>query len=461
MHALARNRSLVEPGHRFSLIWQEALECQATHAALLLALDGVALEQLVNLCAPCQVAMQEFPPKLVLGGSVRALPAAREAAAAWLAEHQETLRALQVPSEVFALLKQRLATLLDASLQRSGVRMNLRPDSSMLEITGPEKFVGKALAAAEAFVRQHARREEAISMSAEDFGLVAILRTRNLFEGVELVPMRSENRVLVKGTDEAVGKAKARLEDLLAEAERCAVQQPLNGAQLDKLNRVSGRDREPLLRKLEQSYECALFADRSTMSLSLRGRGEAVVRMQEALATELDIDEHERHVAVQMIPILIGKGGTTIKRLQQESGATFDLERSSGRVRVFGRASAVQKAQVMLDGLTEEFGAIREIEVQQRQIALVIGRGGSTIKTLQAESGANIEIRKDDCVVRVKGSQAAVEDAVQRIQTLLGSAQPASSGAAQRPNGAPPPGLRQPPRSGPPPGPPPGLVPQQ
>ena len=440
---------------------QEALECQPTQSLLLLAEDGAALAQLVELCAPVQVAMQEFPELLVLGGSVRAMPAAREAAAAWLAEHQETTRVLHVPPEVLPHLTPRLPTLLDAQLKLSGVRLSLRSEAtggSSLDITGPTKFVDTALEQAGAFVRQYARREESISMTAQDFALVALLRNRpELGAGVELVPVRAEHRVIVKGTDEAVGKAKGKLEALLLEAERCAVTQPLNGAQLDKLSRATGRDRKPLLHQLQETYECALFADRATMTLSVRGKGDAVARMQEALVQELDVDEHERVVPTQMIPIIIGKGGTTIKRLQQDSGATFDLERSSGRVRIFGRSSAVQKALAMLDGLTAEFGAIEEIEVQPRQIALVIGRGGATIKALQAESGATIDIRKEACVVRINGSQAAVAMATERINALLNSPPPSSNGTAQRANGAPPPGLRQPPRSGPPP----GLAPQQ
>lgn len=125
------------------------------------------------------------------------------------------------------------------------------------------------------------------------------------------------------------------------------------------------------------------------------------------------------HGFVQVIPIIIGKGGSTIKRLQQESDATLDLDRSSGRMRVHGRKAAVAKACELLDELLDQFGGQMEMQVQPRQIPLIIGRGGSTIRQLQTESGASIGISKDDCIVKMRGSKQAVDIAMQLLQQVL------------------------------------------
>ena len=76
-------------------------------------------------------------------------------------------------------------------------------------------------------------------------------------------------------------------------------------------------------------------------------------------------------------------------------------------------------------------------------MALIIGKGGATIRQLQQDSGAQIDIRKEDSIVRVRGSAAQIEDAQQRIKVLLGASSKPSAGAGAG-AGAAPPGLSQP-----------------
>lgn len=125
-------------------------------------------------------------------------------------------------------------------------------------------------------------------------------------------------------------------------------------------------------------------------------------------------------------------------------------------VKISGRKLAVQKALALLDDLTTQFGGSRDIPIKERQIALVIGKGGATIKQLQQESGATINIAKDELppVLRLRGSQQAVELAEQLITAKL--AEPAQGG---RQNASrPPPGLGAPSASTTTTAPPPGLA---
>ena len=51
-----------------------------------------------------------------------------------------------------------------------------------------------------------------------------------------------------------------------------------------------------------------------------------------------------------MVPVIIGKGGATIRRLgEQSGGAEFKLDSSTGRLSITGRKVAVQKAVALLD----------------------------------------------------------------------------------------------------------------
>jgi len=315
-----------------------------------------------------------------------------------------------------------------------------------VSIVGPDKFVGAALAAVEGVRRQFAREEVPIDLVVEEVGLVRLhLRSLNKLQpGVtaELVP--NENRVVLCGTLDAVAAVRHELDALLIEAESGAVQLTLNTAQLDKLMRHHGppqqgtRTRETLLRKLQESCQCAMLVERETMVLSLRGRAAAVARAQQALEHELDVDSHERVVPSEAIKFVIGKGGSTIKRLMQESGASFDVKRETDTVCIQGRKANVAKGCELLDEL---LGGQAELRVLPRQVPLIIGRGGATIKQLQADSGANIAIAKEDSTVQIRGSKQAVDLAMQLLQKLISPAAPSGGAAGGASHGSAPPGL--------------------
>lgn len=274
----------------------EGIACDDTQAELLLA-AGSALEELQEACTAegVVVAMQHDPPMVFVSGATHVLAAAKQQAAAWLSAHQAAQRSLTIPPEVVPQLRSGISSLLPSL--PAGVTVEMGEDD-VLRICGPECSVDATLAQVSTFVRRHARREERLELSAEGVALACLLRNRNILEGVELV-REGECSVLLKGTEEGVGKAISRLEAVLSEAERCGVVLPLNLAQLEKLCRTMGRERETLLRKLQETHECALIADRQLMQLRLHGRAEAVVRMQAAIEVELDIDEHVRSISSQ------------------------------------------------------------------------------------------------------------------------------------------------------------------
>ncbi len=241
-----------------------------------------------------------------------------------------------------------------------------------------------------------------------------------------------------------VGRVRAELDAMLAEAAAAAIQIQLSSVQVERMLRAGpqSRDREPLIRKLQDQTECVLSIDRGTQMLNVLGSKENVGRVQALLDVHLDVAEHIREAPAGSIPVIIGKGGANIKRLQSESGAQVELDGQSGRVRVCGSKAAVAKAVAALDGLLEQFESQREVRVTQRQIALVIGRGGSTIKQLQADTGATVVVAKDDACVRVRGAKPAVDAAMGRIHAILN---PQSAPAGAPATAAPPPGLQPPP----------------
>uniref|UniRef100_A0A7S2N7G6 K Homology domain-containing protein n=1 Tax=Haptolina brevifila TaxID=156173 RepID=A0A7S2N7G6_9EUKA len=452
---------------------EETLQCPPLQAEMLGAPDGAALCQLQQLCEPAMIALQEAGEcTIAVFATAAEMPTAVKAAQSWLSENMAAEASLSIPLEVVPIVQGRL----DSMQTELRVHMLLDSATRTLQMSGPSKVVEVARERVTALVRQYAHVEELLFLSAAEAQFVQLLIDRlnaptngsaaadgaaeaksaaaSLFQNV--TPQLSIDqggasaKLVLKGTADPVGASKAALEAQLIEAESSAVRLPLNAAQYDKLTRSGPPTRrwDSLHRRLQEGHSVALVPDRAAMELTILGAADAVARVQLTLDEELDVDEHAREVNERLIPIIIGRAGANIKKLQADSGAQVDLDRAGGRVTVRGRKAQVAAAVARLDELASEFGE-KELRVLQRQIPLIIGRGGTTIRQLQQDTGASIDIRKEDCVVRIRGSQAVTDDALRRIQELLAA-------AAATPNpSAPPPGLQRPQGQ---PAPPPGLT---
>ncbi|KAK2142730.1 hypothetical protein LSH36_920g01015 [Paralvinella palmiformis] len=170
----------------------------------------------------------------------------------------------------------------------------------------------------------------------------------------------------------------------------------------------------------------------------------------------------EVEVASQDIAKIIGRGGCKIRELQEESGTRIKInrERDDGVmaiVEIQGSKEGQQKAKQAIEDLTASrghhssydrgpredgseanshhsgggFGNRRtwgdddlEIEIPTKDVARIIGKGGTKIRELQEKSGANIKIGEDRnfglvTAVQIRGSKEAQMCAKQLIEEYL------------------------------------------
>ncbi|KAL8063222.1 hypothetical protein ABFX02_01G014500 [Erythranthe guttata] len=118
------------------------------------------------------------------------------------------------------------------------------------------------------------------------------------------------------------------------------------------------------------------------------------------------------------VGVIIGKGGETIKYLQLQSGAKIQVTRdmdsdpnsTSRGVELTGTPDQIAKAEQLISDVLSEaesggssvgsrrstgqpFGAEQFVmKVPNNKVGLVIGKGGETIKSMQATTGARIQV---------------------------------------------------------------------
>eukprot|EP00565_Helicotheca_tamesis_P002398 CAMPEP_0185740896 /NCGR_PEP_ID=MMETSP1171-20130828/38667_1 /TAXON_ID=374046 /ORGANISM="Helicotheca tamensis, Strain CCMP826" /LENGTH=380 /DNA_ID=CAMNT_0028412827 /DNA_START=82 /DNA_END=1223 /DNA_ORIENTATION=- len=158
---------------------------------------------------------------------------------------------------------------------------------------------------------------------------------------------------------------------------------------------------------------------------------------------------------------IIGPGGSTLKELQESTGANIDVaqgEEDPVPITITGSPGAVADAKQKIEAIIKEAenpdyegeegkkwreeadncakkaeecakekDALEEV-VQCAKVWLgqIIGPGGSTLKELQESTGANIDVaqgEEDPVPITITGSPGAVADAKQKIEAIIKEAE--------------------------------------
>ena len=121
---------------------------------------------------------------------------------------------------------------------------------------------------------------------------------------------------------------------------------------------------------------------------------------------------------------IIGRGGETIRRLQEESGVRMQVDRPNSQVVISGDPSGCEVARTLLqeviDAIPEPSSAGTTTEISaQGQEGRIIGKGGENIKSMAEQTGAKIVIVKETGMVRISGSPDNVQAAIDTVNAFI------------------------------------------
>ncbi|NXQ58100.1 TDRKH protein, partial [Anthoscopus minutus] len=130
---------------------------------------------------------------------------------------------------------------------------------------------------------------------------------------------------------------------------------------------------------------------------------------------------------------LIGRRGTTINRLRQETGAQIDVEEEEEEeggqslVQISGSPSQVCRARAAVLRIVADSAPVAEqLHVPQRAVGRIIGRGGETVRGICRSSGARVECGQEPGAslaplrsIRLLGTRREVETAKRLILEKL------------------------------------------
>ncbi|XP_010546505.1 PREDICTED: far upstream element-binding protein 1-like [Tarenaya hassleriana] len=150
------------------------------------------------------------------------------------------------------------------------------------------------------------------------------------------------------------------------------------------------------------------------------------------------------------VGVIIGKGGETIKYLQFQSGAKIQITRDmdadpnapTRTVELSGTPDQISKAEQLINDVLQEAeagGMSRRMtghagseqfvmKVPNNKVGLVIGKGGESIKSMQAKTGARIQViplhlppgdTSTERTIQIDGTSEQIEHAKQLVNEVI------------------------------------------
>ncbi len=142
----------------------------------------------------------------------------------------------------------------------------------------------------------------------------------------------------------------------------------------------------------------------------------AMAHIREMIDINKEVEEVVRVEKHVLLGCLIGSGGSIIKGINREFGVRVESEGTKDdqfqSIRVKGTQSKVAQAKAHIMQLIQTFVANTLIfEVPDEFMAVLLGKGGSSIKTLREKyPGANVDIDKN--VVHIQSADPALRAAI-------------------------------------------------
>ena len=313
----------------------------------------------------------------------------------------------------------------------TGAKFNLNRTTNVLTITGSEDSVQLGLAQARSLLATEAERKanevtEKLTWTSDAIkGVIgrggANIRATEEATGCKIDADVESGTLAITGSADQVSIALTMCHN----AAFGEVQKVLELGSRNAVNVVYGPNFQTI-RGMQDSTGCRLDIDRGTTTLKLAGSADAVAAATAQIHALLEANRgFEMTIDNSKVGSVYGKGGETLRSIQDRTGTQIDVARgpTHATVSVMGTAEASQRARNMLqraiDGEVElKPGEVAEELELGSATAAVIGRGGSNVAELEKTHGVKINVRSELQKARITGKAEKVAAASKAIQAI-------------------------------------------
>jgi len=331
-----------------------------------------------------------------------------------------------------------------SSLQKKypNVIFDLSRETSMLKLRGREEYVDPA----KEEVLKNDVTMQSIETSSRDAALIVGKSGKTINRLIEThgVAIQVENRkddmseIIVSGLQNQVVEAINEIKDILFNNEDMEVSLLVSAMTRNKLLSNSGL----LVKKLQKDVNAACQPgnsfvrfeelpkeERETSSILLVKSPRMHIKEAEKIVRER-IEEYDSAVLtmqidLDLIPVIIGPKGATIKAIRKEGGDGSDLEidKFSGEVKLMAeKESSREKMKSAIDAIVSE-NQIMRLPMEKSMFADLFGQSGKVVKAKIQNNGVFMRIDDSDTSIILRGSIEKITEAAEDIREFIASNQ--------------------------------------
>eukprot|EP00742_Colponemidia_sp_Colp-10_P012196 GILJ01013653.1.p1 GENE.GILJ01013653.1~~GILJ01013653.1.p1 ORF type:complete len:990 (-),score=175.13 GILJ01013653.1:234-2921(-) len=231
---------------------------------------------------------------------------------------------------------------------------------------------------------------------------------------------KKNNMVVITGAASAVSKAKEALQRAIEEGQVVSVSVDGISSEAVSLLRNNAGER---ISKMMTDSGANISIISANNSIKIRGSQAAVNAAQETLSRFID------DTVVEVLPapadklgLIMGKGGSNLNQIRDAHRAM--IVRLSDGFQIIGTRRDVDSARRPLKALIDHtLAGPTVIKAEEYQMGAVIGKGGSTIQRIESESGATLDVDKETCSVKIRGTIEAVAKAKRAVELVISNEQ--------------------------------------
>jgi polyribonucleotide nucleotidyltransferase len=204
----------------------------------------------------------------------------------------------------------------------------------------------------------------------------------------------------------------------------------IDGFTSSEIGEIIGKNGETI-QSLTKENKCEIQIVKGDINdVIIQGLNDNVKQCKESI---MNIVEKYRRENIQIkvdpkfLPSFIGKNGEAINKFREEyNGIEINLgARGSGIVKLRGEEELIQRVKKVIEKSNQLYIATHvDITILEKQMNLIIGHRGETIKQLQKDTGCFIDIHRgnSDNKARVRGeTPEAVQNALHMIRNIIGT----------------------------------------
>jgi len=189
----------------------------------------------------------------------------------------------------------------------------------------------------------------------------------------------------------------------------------------DKIPAVMGK-KGANIRKIVEESQAMIKTNRENNSIVVSGDGAQVQKALELIHLYMsggpppEAREEVELGSERGRFVVLGKQGSTIRAIQEETGARLTMERGSTFVLVEGETDQVAMAVAQLHELID-MNAFTIMVPANGHVPAVIGKGGATIRNIRDQSGAAVDLL--DGNVKLTGTEEQVSKAKVMVDKII------------------------------------------